>query len=131
MALRHLEDEPDPLPDDVPVAVRELISQAMAKHPDDRFASASDFADAALAATAPLDYKSLTGTSLTAPLSPAPADPGGAVAAGVAARAAPAVARQAIRQGTGRTAGGDLPGSGRGRSGRRADPLPRRRAATR
>ena len=71
VALRHLDDEPDPLPDDVPVAVRELVSKAMAKHPDDRFASAADFADAALAATAPMDYKSLTGTSLTAPLSPA------------------------------------------------------------
>ena len=71
VALRHLDDEPDPLPDDVPVAVRELISKAMAKHPDDRFASAADFADAALAAVAPMDYKSLTGTALTAPLSPA------------------------------------------------------------
>ena len=39
VALRHLEDEPEPLPDNiVPPAVRELISRAMAKHPDDRFA---------------------------------------------------------------------------------------------
>ena len=44
-----------PLPDDVPAAVRELISQAMAKQPDDRFASAAEFADAALAASAPMD----------------------------------------------------------------------------
>jgi serine/threonine-protein kinase len=71
VALRHLDDDPDPLPDDVPVAVRELISKAMAKHPDDRFASAADFADAALAAGGPMDHKSMTGTALTAPLSPA------------------------------------------------------------
>lgn len=81
VALRHLDDEPDPLPDDVPPAVRELVTRAMAKHPDDRFASAAEFADAALAAGAPLDHRSmtgttlngaaLTGTALTAPLSPA------------------------------------------------------------
>ncbi|MFG1608495.1 serine/threonine-protein kinase [Actinoplanes sp. NPDC049265] len=76
VALMHLEDEPPPLPDDVPGPVRELISRAMAKHPDDRFTSAAEFAEAALAATRPLDYRaltgtSLTGTSLTAPMSPA------------------------------------------------------------
>jgi serine/threonine protein kinase len=71
VALRHLDEEPEPLPDDVPVAVRALISRAMAKHPEDRFASAAEFAEAALAASAPMDYRSLTGTALTAPLSPA------------------------------------------------------------
>ncbi|MEV7625579.1 serine/threonine-protein kinase [Actinoplanes sp. NPDC089786] len=76
VALMHLEDEPAPLPDEVPPAVRELISRAMAKHPDDRFHSAAEFAEAALAATKPLDYRTmtgtaLTGTALTAPMSPA------------------------------------------------------------
>jgi serine/threonine protein kinase len=70
VALMHLEDEPVPLPPEVPVGVRELITRAMAKHPDDRFASAAEFAEAALAATTPLDYRSLTGTALTSPLSP-------------------------------------------------------------
>ncbi|GLY97717.1 serine/threonine protein kinase [Actinoplanes sp. NBRC 103695] len=75
VALMHLEDEPAPLPDEVPAPVRQLISRAMAKHPDDRFTSAADFAEAALAATRPLDYRTMTGTSLTgtslaAPLSP-------------------------------------------------------------
>ncbi|MEV6487538.1 protein kinase [Actinoplanes sp. NPDC051633] len=70
VALMHLEDDPPPLPDDVPVAVRQLITKAMAKHPDDRFGSAAEFAEAALAATTPMDYRSLTGTALTAPLSP-------------------------------------------------------------
>ncbi len=50
VALRHLEDEPDPLPDDVPLPVQRLISRAMAKNPADRFVSAAAFADAALAA---------------------------------------------------------------------------------
>jgi len=72
VALRHLDEDPPPLPADVPVAVRELISRSMAKHPEDRFASAAEFAEAALAASAPMDYGSLTGTALTAPLSPAP-----------------------------------------------------------
>src|SRR5690349_3473882 len=64
VALMHLEDEPAPLPDDVPVAVRELIGRAMAKHPDDRFHSAAEFAEAALAATKPMDYRTMTGTGL-------------------------------------------------------------------
>lgn len=48
VALCHLEDEPPPLPDDVPPVVRNLIARAMAKHPADRFPSAAAFADAAL-----------------------------------------------------------------------------------
>ncbi|MFC7534995.1 serine/threonine-protein kinase [Actinoplanes sp. GCM10030250] len=71
VALRHLEDEAAPLPDDVPYEVRELISRAMAKQPSDRFQSAAEFAEAAFAAAGPLDWKRLTGTSLTAPVSPA------------------------------------------------------------
>ena len=68
VALRHLEDEPEPLPENVvPLAVRELISRAMAKHPDDRFSSAAEFAEAAIAATGSLDWRSQTGTSLTGP----------------------------------------------------------------
>jgi serine/threonine-protein kinase len=70
VALRHLEDTPEPLPPDVPEPVRALIARAMAKHPADRFASAAEFAEEALAASRPLDYRALTGTSLTAPLSP-------------------------------------------------------------
>src|SRR4051812_29405423 len=66
VALRHLEDDPEPLPPNVvPPAVRELISRAMAKHPDDRFANAAEFAEAALAATGSLDWRNQTGTSMT------------------------------------------------------------------
>ncbi|BEL09282.1 serine/threonine-protein kinase [Actinoplanes sichuanensis] len=71
VALRHLEDDPDPLPDHVPYEVRELIARAMAKQPADRFQSAAEFAEAAFAVAGPIDWKRLTGTSMTAPISPA------------------------------------------------------------
>jgi serine/threonine-protein kinase len=72
VALRHLEDEPEPLPADVPAPVVELIGRAMAKQPADRFATAAEFAEAAFEAAGPLDWKRMTGTALVAPLSPAP-----------------------------------------------------------
>ncbi|MEV4637501.1 serine/threonine-protein kinase [Actinoplanes sp. NPDC049548] len=66
VALRHLEDDPDPLPDSLaPPAVRELISRAMAKNPADRFASAAEFAEAALAAAGTLDWRTQTATGMT------------------------------------------------------------------
>ncbi|GIF26259.1 serine/threonine-protein kinase [Actinoplanes tereljensis] len=71
VALRHLEDEPEPLPAHVPPAVRDLIARAMAKQPADRFETAAEFAAAAYEAAGPLDWKRMTGTSLVAPLSPA------------------------------------------------------------
>jgi serine/threonine-protein kinase len=86
VALRHLEDEPEPLPAHVPPQVRELIARAMAKQPTDRFQSAEQFAQAAVAAAGPLDWKKLTGTSLTAPLSPA----------GLTAPMSPAVPTRAV-----------------------------------
>ncbi|GIF04390.1 protein kinase domain-containing protein [Actinoplanes siamensis] len=76
VALRHLEDEPDPLPDHVPYEVRELIARAMAKQPADRFATAAEFAEAAYAAVGtPQDWKRLTGTAMIAPKSPMPVSP--------------------------------------------------------
>jgi eukaryotic-like serine/threonine-protein kinase len=67
VALRHLEDEPEPLPPDVPEPVRALVTRAMAKHPADRFASAAEMGAAALEATRPLDWRALTGTAMTRP----------------------------------------------------------------
>ncbi|HZN16687.1 MAG TPA: serine/threonine-protein kinase [Micromonosporaceae bacterium] len=43
VALRHLEAEPPPLPDDVPEPVQELVRRAMAKDPADRFPDAAAF----------------------------------------------------------------------------------------
>jgi serine/threonine protein kinase len=71
VALRHLEDEPEPLPPHVPPAVRELIARAMAKQPADRFETAAEFAEAAFEAAGPLDWKRMTGTTMVAPSSPA------------------------------------------------------------
>ncbi|BCJ51321.1 serine/threonine protein kinase [Actinoplanes sp. NBRC 14428] len=66
VALRHLEDDPDPLPENLaPPEVHELISRAMAKNPADRFASAAEFAEAALAAAGALDWRAQTGTGMT------------------------------------------------------------------
>ncbi|WP_306213143.1 serine/threonine-protein kinase [Actinoplanes sp. RD1] len=66
VALRHLEDEPEPLPETLaPPAVRELISRAMAKNPADRYPSAAEFAEAALAAAGTLDWRNQSGTSMT------------------------------------------------------------------
>ncbi|MFG1952563.1 serine/threonine-protein kinase [Micromonospora sp. NPDC048830] len=50
VAMRHAQDEPPPLPPGTPPAVVELIARAMAKGPADRYGSAAELADAALAA---------------------------------------------------------------------------------
>ncbi|WP_425271434.1 protein kinase domain-containing protein [Micromonospora inaquosa] len=47
VALRHLEVEPAPLPEDVPAAVRRLVATAMAKEPARRFPTAAAMAAAA------------------------------------------------------------------------------------
>ncbi|SDT79563.1 serine/threonine-protein kinase [Actinoplanes derwentensis] len=50
IALQHIEDEPPPLPGDVPAEVRALVMRAMAKQPADRFPSAGAMAETADAA---------------------------------------------------------------------------------
>jgi serine/threonine-protein kinase len=45
--MRHLDEEPPPLPPDVPPGVRAVVATAMAKHPADRFPDAAAMADAA------------------------------------------------------------------------------------
>ncbi|MGW5561769.1 protein kinase domain-containing protein [Micromonospora sp. NPDC003944] len=47
VALRHLEEEPPPLPADVPEAVQRLVATAMAKEPTRRFPTAASMATAA------------------------------------------------------------------------------------
>ncbi|GLY06241.1 serine/threonine-protein kinase [Actinoplanes sp. NBRC 101535] len=63
VALAHIEEEPPPLPADVPDSVRSLVSTALAKNPDDRFASAS-----AMAAEA--ETAASSGTATVIPVSP-------------------------------------------------------------
>ncbi len=50
IAMAHMNDDPPPLPDDVPAPARALVEQAMAKIPSERFLSAGVFAKAASAA---------------------------------------------------------------------------------
>lgn len=49
VAVRHLDDEPPPLPEEIPLPVAALVLRALAKEPDDRFGSAQALADAARA----------------------------------------------------------------------------------
>jgi serine/threonine-protein kinase len=55
VALRHLDEEPPPLPDDVPAPIRAIVARAMAKAPDDRYPSARAMAEAATAAMSQAD----------------------------------------------------------------------------
>ncbi|NJP33510.1 serine/threonine-protein kinase [Micromonospora thermarum] len=50
VALRHLQDEPAPLPPETPAAVVAVVERAMAKRPADRWPDAAALADAASAA---------------------------------------------------------------------------------
>jgi hypothetical protein len=52
IALRHANDEPPPLPADVPAAVREIVARALAKDPADRWPSGAAMAEAARSAAA-------------------------------------------------------------------------------
>ncbi|MEV6344577.1 serine/threonine-protein kinase [Actinoplanes sp. NPDC051851] len=61
VALRHLDDEPEPLPGDVPEQVRALITRALAKEPGDRFPSAVAMAQAADAMLAAMPASAMTG----------------------------------------------------------------------
>jgi len=49
IAMAHVQDDPPPLPDDVPEDVRTLVSQALAKDPSQRFTTAAAFARAVTA----------------------------------------------------------------------------------
>ena len=46
VALAHIREEVPPLPDEVPERLRSIVDRALQKRPEDRFASAADFATA-------------------------------------------------------------------------------------
>ncbi|SCF17270.1 serine/threonine protein kinase [Micromonospora purpureochromogenes] len=50
VAVRHLDDEPAALPEEIPAPVQALVSRALAKDPADRFATGAEMAAAARAA---------------------------------------------------------------------------------
>ncbi|MEV0430958.1 protein kinase [Micromonospora sp. NPDC050495] len=53
VALRRLDEEPPPLPDDVPPAFGDLVATAMAREPERRFPTAAAMADTAAALAGP------------------------------------------------------------------------------
>ncbi|WP_406065881.1 serine/threonine-protein kinase [Micromonospora sp. NBC_00860] len=65
VALRHLEEEPSPLPGDVPAEVRRLVATAMAKDPSQRFPTAAAMASAAQTLAGPSDHALSTATGAT------------------------------------------------------------------
>lgn len=69
VALRHLEDEPPPLPEDVPPEVRQLVATAMAKEPTHRFPTAAAMATAAqaLADSSDGQVRATTGAAAAGP----------------------------------------------------------------
>ena len=83
IALKQVQQDPEPLPDDVPDAVRHLIDAAITKDPDARFPDADAFLDAIDA--------TLDGTGPQAPATRA------LPVAGAAAATTPRVAAGAIR----------------------------------
>ncbi|MET8043650.1 protein kinase [Micromonospora sp. NPDC005215] len=66
VALRHLEEEPPPLPEDVPAEVQRLVATAMAKDPARRFPTAAAMATAAQTLGDPSDQ--LLRTAVAAPV---------------------------------------------------------------
>ncbi|MEU8083194.1 protein kinase [Micromonospora sp. NPDC049101] len=65
VALRHLEEDPAPLPDGTPAAVRGLVATAMAKEPAQRFPTAAAMATAAQALADPSDHLVRTAAGAT------------------------------------------------------------------
>src|SRR4051794_4448367 len=66
IAVKQIREHPDPLPPDVPPAVRRLVGQAMAKDPADRFADGAalrDAVDAVLAGSSAVP-RGRTGTAV-------------------------------------------------------------------
>ncbi|MFI7605022.1 protein kinase [Micromonospora sp. NPDC049366] len=92
VALRHVQDEPAPLPPGTPPAVIDLVARAMAKRPADRFGSAAELARAAAEARdATLATIPVSARPPWALAGPAPAGPP-APAAGLDQVPAPAAA---------------------------------------
>ncbi|SIR27763.1 serine/threonine-protein kinase [Micromonospora avicenniae] len=67
VAIQHLEDEPPPLPEDVPAEVRQLVATAMAKEPARRFPTAAAMATAAQALVDSSEQPGTAGVVSTGP----------------------------------------------------------------
>jgi serine/threonine-protein kinase len=121
IALRHLNDEVPPLPDDTPEPVRTLVMRSLEKDPADRYQSAAEFAVAARAAAAAVGgtVPGAVSTTQVAPVAPV-----GQASVGTPARTAvdlpPVPAGGGFAPGRARTGGPESDGLG----GRRTETMP-------
>jgi eukaryotic-like serine/threonine-protein kinase len=81
IAMRHVREQPPPLPADVPPAVRAIVERAMAKDPTARYPTAAAFAEVTRRAGAGLASGTGTavgpaGSPVSVPPVPAPTSPG-------------------------------------------------------
>ncbi|MFF5084736.1 protein kinase [Actinoplanes sp. NPDC000266] len=72
IAMKHVRDNPRPLPGDIPPAVRSIVDRAMAKDPGARWPSASAMAAIARQAAASLAATAQQPASAPQPMRPAP-----------------------------------------------------------
>ena len=63
----HLSQQPEPLPDDVPEPIREVVATALAKQQDQRFTSTADFAAALTSSTTPRATRTMGLASIPLP----------------------------------------------------------------
>jgi serine/threonine-protein kinase len=72
--MQHVNAQARPLPDDVPIGIRQVVERAMAKEPGARWPTASDFAQAARKAatqpTLPLPAQAMAFQRGSAPVPP-------------------------------------------------------------
>src|SRR5215213_3335765 len=66
IALAHINRQPPPLPAEVPLAVRQLLERALAKHPEARFTDGAEFAAAIRAVAAATGSGAPAGTGVVA-----------------------------------------------------------------
>ncbi len=80
IAMRHVREQPPPLPGDVPPAVRAIVERAMAKDPAARYPTAAAFAEVARRTGAGLASGGAgvgpAGTPVSVPPVPSPTSPG-------------------------------------------------------
>jgi serine/threonine-protein kinase len=71
IAMRHVRENPPPLPPDIPPNVRQIVERAMAKDPNQRWPTAAEFATVARRAAAALAAAGRPTTATGTPASPA------------------------------------------------------------
>jgi eukaryotic-like serine/threonine-protein kinase len=135
IAMRHVRDNPPPLPPDIPPAVRAVVERAMAKDPAARFPTAAALGQVARRTAASLATGNIAagagGLPVSVPPVPAQTSPGPQGTA-VAAGQRPSVGSAPVAPGGTRVLGGNSsappPGVSRGTAA--APPPPVRRADT-